>query len=216
MALVPLIVPVGVSELPKFGTAVMTGARRNHGMPGRSLDIEVNLFYVDAPLITQKFMIIAPVSAVPAAALLLQTFKLNDPAATVETMTSVFPPLEPDRIEATTASVTATEELVTVNSAAASAAKEAVFVVIAPVMVFKVTPVVLFVCCVTAPPAPASYPTPTAGEFEVILDPGESLLGPNCFGESKLICYKISQIPQMVLLLSCPAEVRTALELYFP
>ena len=75
-------------------------------------------------------MIIAPVSAVPAATLLFITDSANDPAATVDTCTAVIPPFEPDRMHATTTSPTATLELVTVNAAAASAASDAVLVVI--------------------------------------------------------------------------------------
>ena len=52
----------------------------------------------------------------------------------------------------------ATIELVTVNEAAANAAKDVVLVVIAPLILFIVTPVVLLVACVTAPPEPVAYP----------------------------------------------------------
>ena len=56
-------------------------------------------------------------------------------------------------------SVAATVLLVTVKVAAV-VVPAALNMVIAPVVLFSVTPVVRLVNCVTAPPAPVAYPTP--------------------------------------------------------
>lgn len=82
--------------------------------------------YADTALITAKLIIIAPVSAVEACP--LSTVILKDPAATVETRTIVWFVVAPDRIATTTTSPTATVVFVTVNSAAAPAAREVVSV----------------------------------------------------------------------------------------
>lgn len=56
----------------------------------------LNAPYAATALMTAKLMRIAPVSAVPAAALLFATLILNEPAATVDTKAIVLPPLLPD------------------------------------------------------------------------------------------------------------------------
>src|SRR3990172_4958033 len=68
---------------------------------------------------TAKWMMMAPVSAVQPAALLFDVRIANEPAATVVTLTAVFPPSEPDRCETTITSPISTAELVTVNTAGA-------------------------------------------------------------------------------------------------
>src|SRR5882762_5970367 len=66
-------------------------------------------------------------------------------------------------------SVAAIAELVKTKDTTVPAAKLAALVVIAPVMVFRVTAVALLVACVTVPPAPVLYPMPAVGEDARIL-----------------------------------------------
>ncbi len=120
---------------------------------------------------------IAPVSAVPAATLLFCTAIWNEPAATVVIATMVPPEFDPERIDATTVSPTATDVSVTVNFAVASAARLVVSVVIAPEFPVQDTPVVLLVICVTAHPAPVAYPNEADGELVVINPVAATLVG---------------------------------------
>ena len=75
---------------------------------------------------TAKLIRIAPVSAVET--WLFSTVMLNEPAATVVTRTFVWSVVAPERIDVTTTSPTATAVFVTVNVAAAPAAREVVSV----------------------------------------------------------------------------------------
>src|ERR1043166_3501967 len=80
----------------------------------------------------------------------------NDPAATAVT-TTTYLLVVLDLQQMFTTSVAATAEFVTVNDAAV-ALPAAANSVIAPQAVLSVTPVVLDVICVTAPPAPVAKP----------------------------------------------------------
>ena len=102
-------------------------------------------------------MMIAPVSAVPEATLPFTTVRLNEPAATALTTTSVLRATAPERIETTTTSPITTSLFVTTNTAEASAASEVLMVVILPERALTVTPVARSVICVTSPP-PREYP----------------------------------------------------------
>jgi hypothetical protein len=120
-----------------------------------------------------KLILIAPVSAVPAATLLLVTRIVKVPVVTTETTTLVPPLFEPDCIESTTTSPIATALFVTMKSAEASAAKDVVSVVIVPDihgLGTIATPVLRFVIWVTNPPAPVEYPTPpVAAGLDVLM-----------------------------------------------
>lgn len=107
---------------------------------------------------TAKLITDALVSAVEAWRLVRVI--LNDPAATVDTNGKDVPVADSVFKHTITTSVAATSVLVTVNSASAPAARELESVVIEPQIVLNVTPVVLLVSCVTAPPEPVTNPTP--------------------------------------------------------
>lgn len=97
----------------------------------------------------------APVSAVPPDAFWFATVIWNEPADMDVTDTVVFPPLDPPAIETTTTSSANTAALVTVKTAAVSAASDAELVVMTPDSLFAtVTPVVLLEAWVTADPDP--------------------------------------------------------------
>ena len=75
----------------------------------------------------------------------LLTVILNEPAATAPTDMRYDPAVPPEAIAIIGTSVAATVEFVTVNDTSAAAASAAPFIVICPLIVFIVTPVVLFV-----------------------------------------------------------------------
>ena len=91
----------------------------------------------------------------------VRNVKLKLPAATAVTIKSYKS--VPDFWFKMMTSVAATVLLVTVKVAAV--VEPAVLnIVIAPVVLFSVTPVVRLVACVTVPPAPVAYPTPAVPE----------------------------------------------------
>jgi len=103
-----------------------------------------------------KFITIAPVSAVPAAALLFTTVIENELFATAVTLNCVLSATCPDRTDSTTTSPISTLLLFTTNTADASAASEVVSVVIAPLRPLQVTAVARLVVCVAVAPAPVA------------------------------------------------------------
>ena len=84
----------------------------------------------------------------------------HDPAAVAPTFTKYAAAVAPDFIETRTTSFAAIVELVSVKATSTPAAREALFNVMLPQVLFRVTPVDLFVDCVTVPPAPVPYPIP--------------------------------------------------------
>src|SRR5262245_8793312 len=119
--------------------------------------------YAATALMTAKFRTMAS-ERLPALA--LETVISHEPAPTAVTESryaALVPTLPTFTI---TTSVAAITLLVSVKATSTPALSAALFIVICPQTLLSVTPVLLFVCWVTAPPAPVVYPMPAVALLE--------------------------------------------------